>query len=171
MTRELRLDLDPWLEAPRAIAPLIDPNLHSCGTVPPHGYKELTHPEPGYFAVGIKSYGRAPTFLMATGYEQVRSVAAHLAGDGSPRARCGWCCPRPACARPTFPTSRPDGKQLLRRPGARGEIDAAASTTPPRKRPCGGPAGARPQLTRKRRAPGRHASFASNDLSAFPLQL
>jgi hypothetical protein len=81
MTRELRLDLDPWLEAPRAIAPLIDPNLHSCGTVRPHGYKELTHPEPGYFAVGIKSYGRAPTFLMATGYEQVRSIAAHLAGD------------------------------------------------------------------------------------------
>jgi hypothetical protein len=31
--------------------------------------------------VGIKSYGRAPTFLMATGYEQVRSIAAHLAGD------------------------------------------------------------------------------------------
>jgi hypothetical protein len=60
---------------------MIDPNLHSCGSVPPHGYKELSHPEPGYFAVGIKSYGRAPTFLMATGYEQVRSVAAHLAGD------------------------------------------------------------------------------------------
>jgi hypothetical protein len=60
---------------------MIDPNLHSCGSVPPHGYKQLEHPEPGYFAVGIKSYGRAPTFLMATGYEQVRSVAAHLAGD------------------------------------------------------------------------------------------
>jgi hypothetical protein len=60
---------------------MIDPNLHSCGSVPPHGYKQLAHPEPGYFAVGIKSYGRAPTFLMATGYEQVRSIAAHLAGD------------------------------------------------------------------------------------------
>ena len=60
---------------------MIDPNLHSCGTVPPHGHKELSHPEPGYYAVGIKSYGRAPTFLMATGYEQVRSIAAHLAGD------------------------------------------------------------------------------------------
>jgi hypothetical protein len=59
----------------------IDPNVHSCGTVPPHGHKELSHPEPGYYAVGIKSYGRAPTFLMATGYEQVRSVAADLAGD------------------------------------------------------------------------------------------
>ena len=81
MTRELRLDLDPWLESPRALGPLIDPNLHSCGSVPPHGYKELAHLEPNYFSVGIKSYGRAPTFLMATGYEQVRSIAAHLAGD------------------------------------------------------------------------------------------
>ena len=81
MTRELRLDLDPWLESARTLGPMIDPNLHSCGSVPPHGYKQLAHPEPGYFAVGIKSYGRAPTFLMATGYEQVRSVAAHLAGD------------------------------------------------------------------------------------------
>ena len=81
MTRELRLDLDPWLESPKVLGPAIDPNLHSCGSVPPHGYKELSHPEPGYFAVGVKSYGRAPTFLMATGYEQVRSVAAYIAGD------------------------------------------------------------------------------------------
>jgi hypothetical protein len=81
MTRELRLDLDPWLESARTLGPMIDPNLHSCGSVPPHGYQQLAHPEPGYFAVGVKSYGRAPTFLMATGYEQVRSIAAHLAGD------------------------------------------------------------------------------------------
>lgn len=81
MTRELRLDLDPWLECPKALGPAIDPNLHSCGSVPPHGYRQLAHPEPGYFAVGMKSYGRAPTFLMATGYEQARSVAAYLAGD------------------------------------------------------------------------------------------
>ncbi|MFI0420056.1 FAD-dependent oxidoreductase [Spongiactinospora sp. 9N601] len=78
---ELRLDLDPILGSTRALAPLIDPNAHSCGTVPAHGVEELTHPEPGYYAVGVKSYGRAPTFLMATGYEQVRSVVAALAGD------------------------------------------------------------------------------------------
>ncbi|MBO3750004.1 NAD(P)-binding domain-containing protein [Streptosporangiaceae bacterium NEAU-GS5] len=78
---ELRLDLDPILGSTRALAPLIDPNQHSCGTVPPHGVDELAHPEPGYYAVGVKSYGRAPTFLMATGYEQVRSVVAALAGD------------------------------------------------------------------------------------------
>ena len=78
---ELRLDLHPWLESPRALGPLIDPNEHSCGTVPPHGEDELKHPEQGVYIVGMKSYGRAPTFLMITGYEQVRSVVAALAGD------------------------------------------------------------------------------------------
>ncbi|MFW6091642.1 MAG: FAD-dependent oxidoreductase [Actinomycetota bacterium] len=78
---EVRLDLDPALEAPAQLAPLIDPNVHSCGTVPPHGVGELAHPEPGLFLAGMKSYGRAPTFLALTGYEQVRSIAAALAGD------------------------------------------------------------------------------------------
>ncbi|MGI5286269.1 FAD-dependent oxidoreductase [Nonomuraea polychroma] len=78
---ELRLDLDPILGSTRMLAPLIDPNQHSCGTVPAHGADELAHPEPGYYAIGVKSYGRAPTFLMATGYEQARSVVAALAGD------------------------------------------------------------------------------------------
>ena len=78
---ELRLDLDPIMGSTRALAPLIDPNEHSCGTVPPHGVDELTHPEPGYYAIGAKSYGRAPTFLMATGYEQARSITAAIAGD------------------------------------------------------------------------------------------
>lgn len=81
MLREIRLELDPVVEAPRRIAPLIDPNLHSCGTVPAHGEAELTHPDAGFYLVGMKSYGRAPTFLLATGYEQVRSIAAALAGD------------------------------------------------------------------------------------------
>ena len=81
LTRELRLDLDPWLESAKALGPLIDPNVHSCGSVPPHGHRELSHPEPGFYTVGIKSYGRAPTFLLLTGYEQVRSIAAAIAGD------------------------------------------------------------------------------------------
>ena len=82
MLSELRLDLDPGLQAPSAIGPLVDPAHHSCGTVPPHGWRELAHPnEPGFFTVGMKSYGRAPTFLVTTGNEQVRSVVAHLAGD------------------------------------------------------------------------------------------
>jgi hypothetical protein len=81
MLREVRLDLDPVVEAPRQIASLIDPNFHSCGTVPAHGEAQLTHPDAGFYLVGMKSYGRAPTFLLATGYEQVRSIAAALAGD------------------------------------------------------------------------------------------
>ncbi|MEV8122557.1 NAD(P)-binding domain-containing protein [Streptomyces sp. NPDC085944] len=78
---ELRLGLDERLQAPVALAPLIDPNQHSCGTVYPHGRRELSHPEQGVYLVGMKSYGRAPTFLAMTGYEQVRSVAAAIAGD------------------------------------------------------------------------------------------
>jgi hypothetical protein len=81
LTRELRLSMDTSVEAPAALAPLIDPNVHSCGSVPPHGEAELRHPESGFYVVGMKSYGRAPTFLLLTGYEQVRSVAAFLTGD------------------------------------------------------------------------------------------
>jgi thioredoxin reductase len=81
MLREIRLGLDEIVEAPKLLAPLIDPNVHSCGTVEPHGFRELQHPEPGFFIVGMKSYGRAPTFLLATGYEQTRSIAAWLDGD------------------------------------------------------------------------------------------
>ncbi|WP_328776575.1 NAD(P)-binding domain-containing protein [Streptomyces goshikiensis] len=78
---ELRLGLDERLQAPVELAPLIDPNQHSCGTVYPHGHRELSHPEQGLYLVGMKSYGRAPTFLAMTGYEQVRSITAALAGD------------------------------------------------------------------------------------------
>jgi thioredoxin reductase len=79
---ELRLELDPVLQAPVRLAPLIDPRLHSCRTVPRHGSTELAHPEPNVYLVGMKSFGRAPTFLALTGYEQVRSIAADLAGVG-----------------------------------------------------------------------------------------
>jgi thioredoxin reductase len=81
MLREVRLGLDPLLECPSVLGPLIDPNEHSCGTVKPHGARELAHPEKDFYIVGMKSYGRAPTFLLATGFEQVRSVVAMIDGD------------------------------------------------------------------------------------------
>jgi hypothetical protein len=97
--RELHLSFDPVLEAPRELAPLIDPNVHSCGTVSPHGASVLKHPEKNVYIVGMKSYGRAPTFLLATGYEQVRSVVAAIAGDTASAERVnlllpetGVCC-------------------------------------------------------------------------------
>jgi hypothetical protein len=91
----------------RALTPLIDPNAHSCSTVRPHSYQALTHSEVGFFTAGAKSYGRAPTFLMATGYEQVRSIAAHLAVTKSARSECSGYCRRAGLAawatRPSTP--------------------------------------------------------------------
>jgi thioredoxin reductase len=117
ITRELRLGLDSAMESPVALAPLIDPNEHSCGTVYPHGAAELAHPEAGYYTVGMKSYGRAPTFLLLTGYEQVRSVVCALVGDeaGAKAVELvlpetgvcstdlgGSCCAAPADAAPVL---------------------------------------------------------------------
>jgi thioredoxin reductase len=87
MLSEVRINTDPWLECTSALGPLIDPNEHSCGTVRPHGAKELAHPEKDLFVIGMKSYGRAPTFLLATGFEQARSVAAQLSGDFAAASR------------------------------------------------------------------------------------
>jgi hypothetical protein len=101
MLGELRLDLDDRVEATRALAPLIDPNVHSCGSVPPHGVDELSHPDAGVYMVGMKSYGRAPTFLLRTGYEQVRSVAAALAGDWESARQVDFVLPETGvCNRP-----------------------------------------------------------------------
>lgn len=101
---ELRLDIDPALESARPLAPLIDPNVHSCGTVPPHGAAELAHPEPDLYIVGAKSYGRAPTFLLATGYEQVRSVVAKIAGDHeAAREVCLALAQKGSCSAATVP--------------------------------------------------------------------
>jgi hypothetical protein len=84
---EVRLDLDPVLSAPTKLAPLIDPNVHSCGTVYPHGVAELAQPEQGLYLAGMKSYGRAPSFLALTGFEQARSIVAAVAGDLEAAAR------------------------------------------------------------------------------------
>lgn len=101
MFRELRVSLDPALECTPVLAPLIDPNLHSCGTVRPHGAAELRHPEPGFYIAGMKSYGRAPTFLLATGYEQVRSIIAEIAGDAEAARRVELVLPETGvCALP-----------------------------------------------------------------------
>lgn len=121
LLRELRVALDPALECPPALAPLIDPNIHSCGTVRPHGAAELAHPEPGFYIAGMKSYGRAPTFLLATGHEQVRSIVAELAGDVAAARRVELALPETGICSST--------------PGGRGTADASC---------CGGPVPAEP---------------------------
>jgi hypothetical protein len=151
---ELRLSLDPSLDCPTALAPLIDPNEHSCGTVRPHGARELAHPEPGFYVAGMKSYGRAPTFLALTGYEQVRSIVADIAGDKAAAARvelvlpetgvcsrspieeAGGCCGGPAevdesaCCR---------GDEIAKAAGqARCGCDSADASQPKRASVCCG---------------------------------
>jgi N-acetylglutamate synthase-like GNAT family acetyltransferase len=151
LATELRLKLDPWLESTEALGPLIDPNLHSCGTVRPHGHRELSHPEPGFYTLGVKSYGRAPTFLMATGFEQARSVAAAIAGDLQAADRveldlpqtgvcssdfavtvdeAGGCCP--ASASQAAVTAQAVVEGPVQRRGAGG---SAPARTTPRGRP------------------------------------
>jgi thioredoxin reductase len=104
--RELRIRLDPAIECPVALAPLIDPNEHSCGTVRPHGARELAQDEPGFYFAGMKSYGRAPTFLMLTGYEQVRSIAAEIAGDHRAARRVELVLPETGvCSRSDAPSA------------------------------------------------------------------
>ncbi|CAN3978201.1 FAD-dependent oxidoreductase [Kitasatospora purpeofusca] len=118
---ELRLGLDERLQAPTALAPLIDPNQHSCGTVYPHGVNELSHPEQGVHLVGMKSYGRAPTFLAMTGYEQVRSIAAHLAGDHEAATRVELTLPE---------TGVCGGAGLFDQPAAQPDADTGCCSAP-----------------------------------------
>ncbi len=108
LTSELRLEFDPVTEAVRPLGPLIDPNHHSCGSVRPHGYQELSHPEQDFYTVGIKSYGRAPTFLLRTGYEQVRSVVAALAGDLEAAKKTELVLPQTGVCSSSAPTSKAD---------------------------------------------------------------
>jgi len=109
--REIRLSLDPAVEAPPALAPLIDPNLHSCGTVRPHGARELSQPEAGFYFAGMKSYGRAPTFLMLTGYEQVRSIVADIAGDKEAARRVELVLPETGVCSGPRPTAKAEGQK------------------------------------------------------------
>jgi hypothetical protein len=103
--------------------PMIDPNLHSCGTVCPHGALELAHPEPNFFISGIKNCGRAPTFLLATGHEQVRSIAAALTGDLAAAARVELTLPETGVCT-AGPAQLPVATSCCR-PGTRAEAEAA----------------------------------------------
>ena len=125
----------PGARMPAGLAPLIDPNLHSCGTVRPHGARELAQPEPGFYFAGMKSYGRAPTFLMLTGYEQVRSIVAEIAGDHEAAERVELVLPETGvCSRPLAADRAMRG--LLRRAGTCRERMPAARRMPTPRRPA-----------------------------------
>jgi hypothetical protein len=99
--------------------------------VRPHGYVELSHPEKNFYIVGMKSYGRAPTFLLATGYEQVRSVVAALAGDVEAAARVELCLPETGvCSGPGI-TVKEDAAASCCGPKERAETAAASGCCTP----------------------------------------
>jgi thioredoxin reductase len=128
---ELRIGLDPTLECPPVLAPLIDPNVHSCGTVRPHGARELMQPETDFYIAGMKSYGRAPTFLMITGYEQVRSIVADIIGDKEAAARVELVLPETGvCSAPLdddYKIQQPDANS------AHSDSDGSCCGGPPKK--------------------------------------
>ena len=135
---ELRLDLDSSVESPRQLASLIDPNVHSCGTVPPHGAEELHQPEPDFYIVGMKSYGRAPTFLMLTGYEQVRSVVAALTGDVASAKRVELMLPETGvCSAPSTGSSESSCCTVTPAATAAGACCDERAATPAEKACCG----------------------------------
>ena len=116
---EVHLDLDGELSAPRLLAPEIHPAHHSCGTVSPHGADLLRQPESGLYLAGMKSYGRAPSFLALTGYEQVRSIVAEIAGDHEAAARVELTLPETGVCG-AGPSYDEQAGGLLRRARARG---------------------------------------------------
>jgi thioredoxin reductase len=132
--RELRIQLDPSIECPTALAPLIDPNEHSCGTVRPHGARELAQAEPGFYFAGMKSYGRAPTFLMMTGYEQVRSIAADIAGDRQAAERVELVLPETGVCNRSAPSNKME-TNCCATPAA-GRRGTEAATPQPAKSAC-----------------------------------
>jgi hypothetical protein len=61
-------------------AALLGAAAGDCLTQTSHGVETLVNPEPGFFLLGIKSYGRNNTFLMRVGWEQVDEVFGLLDG-------------------------------------------------------------------------------------------
>jgi hypothetical protein len=50
-----------------------------CLTQESHGVETLLNPEPDFFVLGEKSYGRNNTFLLQVGWSQVDEIFGHLA--------------------------------------------------------------------------------------------
>ena len=82
----------------------------------------------------MKSYGRAPTFLAMTGYEQVRSVAAELAGDHEAARRVELTLPDTGVCSGAGLFDSPDVKNT----GGRGCETAPSSPQPLSLNPVGG---------------------------------
>ena len=89
--RELQIHICYASEGPMALAAAIlaaqskDPEAsQGCLDQVSHGPETLKNPEPGFFILGAKSYGRNPNFLLTLGHRQIEDVMS-LIGAAEPR--------------------------------------------------------------------------------------
>ena len=90
---ELALEISPATEGSRGLS-LALARVTDCLSVPAVAARDLGSGEPGFFAIGSKSYGRSRHFLLRTGLAQLETVLDVLAGpagafDGGDPARAG----------------------------------------------------------------------------------
>ncbi len=78
LTRELQVHHCYASEAPMKLAAALQPD-GDCLTPKASGADLLVNPEPRFFVLGNKSYGRRGDFLLADGFRQVEEVASLLA--------------------------------------------------------------------------------------------
>ena len=77
--RELQVHECYASHAPMRLAvALFEAGSTDCLSQPRAGGSSLENPEPGFFIVGAKSYGRGSNFLLRTGHEQVADVLARI---------------------------------------------------------------------------------------------
>ncbi|MGC4092953.1 MAG: hypothetical protein QM756_34720 [Polyangiaceae bacterium] len=76
---ELALAVSPSTEGAFHLARALS-HVTDCLSLPKVGPADLRSGEPGFSLVGAKSYGRARTFLLQTGYAQLESVLDGFAG-------------------------------------------------------------------------------------------
>jgi hypothetical protein len=62
-------------------AALLGAGAADCLDTPSFGVDALANPEPDFYVLGNKSYGRSPNFLLETGFKQVADVITALAHD------------------------------------------------------------------------------------------
>jgi hypothetical protein len=85
--RELQVQEDcAWL-GPPGVAAALSGQAGPVGLSPPQGADALRHPEPNFFILGAKSYGRNSSFLLRTGFEQVREVFSAIVNNPELKSR------------------------------------------------------------------------------------
>jgi thioredoxin reductase len=85
--RELRVHECYETLAPMKLAAALQgAGSRDCTAIPAFGAELLASPEPDFYILGAKSYGRSSEFLLQTGYRQVADVLARLAESAGLRA-------------------------------------------------------------------------------------